>query len=295
MEMMRGLGWAFCRPYERLLPLVRDDAALERRGVGIDEGFSMDAEGRCACGLGMAQAVRAAGLCGSCGQRRLEVGTAPAGDARRDTGDDGRFGLACAVRTSASSRSCATMRPSVGRGVASDGPLISVDVEGRCACGLGMVQAVRAAGLCGCCGQRRLGFGTAPASDARREAGDDGRFGFAFCSSYERLLPLVCDDAALGRRGVGSDGGFRVDGEGRCACGLGMVLAVWAAGLCGSCGPRRLGLGKAPAGDARRQEGVMRGLFFLRTDSRIRALEARKELVFCCVCNVNVGFDFLVC
>jgi hypothetical protein len=55
------------------------------------------------------------------------------------------------------------------------------------------------------------------------------------CREYERLLPLVRDDAALGRRGVGSDGGCRVDGEGRCACGLGMVRAVWAAGLCGSC------------------------------------------------------------
>ncbi len=83
---------------------------------------------------------------------------------------------------------------------------------------------------------------------------------FGLCSPYERLLPLVRDDAALGRRGVGATGpSFSVDGEGRCACGIGMVQAVWAAGLCGPCGERRFCLGTAPAGNARREEGVMRG------------------------------------
>ncbi len=67
-------------------------------------------------------------------------------------------------------------------------------------------------------------------------------------SLYERLLPLMRDDAALGRPGVGSDESFHVDGEGRCACGLGMVQAAWAAGLCGSCKQRRLGLGTATGG-----------------------------------------------
>jgi hypothetical protein len=112
-----------CREYERLLPLVRDDAALGRPGVSSDGGFSEDGEGNGACGLGMVRAVWAAGMCGSCGQRRLGVGTAPAGDARREAGDDGRFGLACAACTSASSASCATMRPSSGEALGATGAL----------------------------------------------------------------------------------------------------------------------------------------------------------------------------
>ncbi len=119
---------------------------------------------------------------------------------------------------------------------------------------------------------------------------------FGLCREYERLFPLVRDDAALGRARrwelTGSDGGFGVDGEGRCACGLGMVQAAWAAGLCGSCVERRLGLGTAPAGDGRREAGMMRGYSSACTDSRTRALEARKELAFCCR-NVNVVFDVL--
>ena len=67
---------------------------------------------------------------------------------------------------------------------------------------------------------------------------------FCLRKEYERLLPLVRDDAALGRPRRRSDGASSVDGEGRCACGIGMVQAVWAAGLCASCGQRRLGLGR---------------------------------------------------
>jgi hypothetical protein len=164
---------------------------------------SVDGEGRCTCGIGMAQAVRAAGLCGSCGKRRLGFGTAPAGDARREEGDDGRFGLACAVRTGASSRSCATMRPSGGEALRATGPLVSVDGEGRCACGFEMVQAVWAAGQCGSFGEVSVGLGTAPAGDARREEGDDARCGLACAGrtsassrSCMRMRPSGCE--ALG-------------------------------------------------------------------------------------------------
>ena len=48
------------------------------------------------------------------GKRQLGLGTAPAGDARREEGRDARLGLVCAVRTSASSHSCATMLLSGG-------------------------------------------------------------------------------------------------------------------------------------------------------------------------------------
>jgi hypothetical protein len=51
------------------------------------------------------------------------------------------------------------------------------------------------------------------------------------CSSIGSLASL----RGIGwwmRRGVGGDGGFSVDGEGRCACGIGMVREVRAAGLC---------------------------------------------------------------
>ena len=51
------------------------------------------------------------------------------------------------------------------------------------------------------------------------------------CREYERLLPLVRDDAALGAARRPSDGAISMDGEGRCACGIGLVRAVWAAGL----------------------------------------------------------------
>ncbi len=64
-----------------------------------------------------------------------------------------------------------------------------------------------------------------------------------------------CGARAARRR---SDGAISVDGEGRCACGIGMVEAVRAAGLFGSCGEHRLVLCTALAGDARREEGVMR-------------------------------------
>jgi hypothetical protein len=196
---MRGSVWfGVCRTYERLLPLVRDDAALERRGVGSAGGFSEDGEGRCACGLGMVQAVWAARPCECCGQRRLGVGTAPAGDARRkEGGSDARFGLdlSCAGRTSASSRSCATMRPSSGRGVASDGAFAWMR--------RGVAHAAsRWLRRCGPRGCARL-VGKAPPRVrpiARREEGVmRGSVWIGVCSSYERLLPLVRDDAALER------------------------------------------------------------------------------------------------
>jgi hypothetical protein len=53
---------------------------------------------------------------------------------------------------------------------------------------------------------------------------------FGWCSTYESLLPLVRDDAALERRGCRG-----MDGEGQCAWGIGTGRAVWAAGLCGCC------------------------------------------------------------
>jgi hypothetical protein len=70
-------------------------------------------------------------------------------------GDDARFGLACAGSTSASSRSCGTMRPSGGQALGATGAF-GVDGEGRCACGLGMVQAAWAAGLCRSFGETEL-------------------------------------------------------------------------------------------------------------------------------------------
>jgi hypothetical protein len=146
----------------------------------------------------------------------------------------------------------------------SDGD-VRLDGEGRCACSIGMVPGVWAAGLCGCCGERCLGLGTAPAGDARREEGGmRGLAWFGLCRSYGRLLPLVGDDAALGRPRRWSDGDFSADGEGRCACGIGVVRggvgrgAVWVLR-----GKRRHRLGTAPAGDARREEGGMRGLVWL--------------------------------
>jgi hypothetical protein len=68
--------------------------------------------------------------------------------------------------------------------------------------------------------------------------------------------------------------------------------AVWAAGLCGCCGERRLVLGTAPAGESAARGGNDGGLP-ARSESTVRALEARKELGFCCIGNVAVGFDIL--
>ena len=48
-----------------------------------------------------------------------------------------------------------------------------------------------------------------------------------------------------------SDGASGEDGEGHCRWGIGMVQAVWAVAVGGSCGQRRLGSCTAPAGDAR--------------------------------------------
>ena len=61
--------------------------------------------------------------------------------------------------------------------------------------------------------------------------------GLAWLVQYVRAPPPArarrCGPRAARRR---SDGAISVDGEGRCACGIGMVEAVWAAGLCGCCG-----------------------------------------------------------
>ena len=88
-----------------------------------------------------------------------------------------------------------------------------------------------------------------------------------------------------------SDGALSVDGEGRCACGIGTVQAVWAAGLCGPCGERLLVLGTAPAGDARREEGVMRGFpgAFGVDGSRVGGSERARGFFFC-IGNAAVGF-----
>jgi hypothetical protein len=160
-EMMRGLVW--------LVQTVRAPPPARARRCGPRAARRWEQQGLLAwmgkgvahAASGMVQAVWAAGLCGSCGQRCLGSGTAPACDARREEGDgarseegdDARFGLACAVRTSASSRSCATMRPSGGEAFGATGA-VSVDGEGRCACGLwdgsggvgrGAVRVLRAA------------------------------------------------------------------------------------------------------------------------------------------------------
>ncbi len=64
-------------------------------------------------------------------------------------------------------------------------------------------------------GQRRHCLGTAPAGDARREEGGmRGRVWFGLCREYERLLPLVRDDAAVGRQAVGATGPLAWMGRG---------------------------------------------------------------------------------
>ena len=92
-------------------------------------------------------------------------------------------------------------------------------------------------------GKRRLGFGTAPAGDARREQGVmRGSVWFGVCRTYERLLPLVRDDAALERarrcerRGLsrGCGGALRMrhrDGSG--GVGRGAVRVLWASAASG--------------------------------------------------------------
>jgi hypothetical protein len=152
-------------------------------------------------------------------------------------GSHARFGLVCLVRgvrapPAALARRC--------------GPRAARRCEPRGLDSLWMRRGVAHAvsGWCRRCGPRGCAglAGSAVSGSARRRRAMRGArreccaVWFGLCREYERLLPLVRDDAALGRPGVGSDGGFRVDGEWRCACGLGMVQAVWAAGLCGSCG-----------------------------------------------------------
>jgi hypothetical protein len=89
------------------------------------------------------------------------------------------------------------------------------------------------------------------------------------------------------------DGASCVDGEGQCACSIGVVRAMWAAGLCGPCG------GSAASGLVRRRRAMRSarrergGLLPVRLDSRVFALEAREDLALCCVRNVSVGFDVL--
>ncbi len=98
---------------------------------------------------------------------------------------------------------------------------------------------------------------------ARREgcAAWLGSIWFGWCRTYERLLPLVADDAALGRRGAGATGPLASMERGVAHAASGWFGAIWAAELCGCCFERAAsGSGTAPAGDARREEGGMRGL-----------------------------------
>jgi hypothetical protein len=199
---------------------------------------------------GWLRRVWAAGLCGSCGQRRLGFGTALASDAGREEGDDAQLGLVwlCAGRTSASSRSCATMQPFGGEALGATGPLGSVDGEGRCACVVGMVQA--------CVGRGALRvLGAAP---PRRRHGAGGAMRGARREMMGGLVWLCADRTSASCRscatmrpsgGVGSDGAIRQCGwGGALRMRLRGVQVVRAAGLCGSCGQRRLGFGTAPAG-----------------------------------------------
>jgi hypothetical protein len=106
-------------------------------------------------------------------QRRLSFITPPAGDARREEGAMRSlvwFGLACAECTSASSRSCATMRPSGGKALERrgllggwGGALRMRHRDDSGVAGRGALLVLR--------WQRRLWFVTPPAGDARRERG----------------------------------------------------------------------------------------------------------------------------
>ncbi len=174
-----------------------------------DGALSVDGEERCACGIGTVQAAWAAGLCaGLPGKRRLGFrhGALVAGGRCAARGaSDARFGLVWCVQfvrapSPARARRCdprAARRWSNGA--------LSVDGEGRCACGIGTVQAVWAAGVGRKAPARVKARRRRAMRGARREV-MRGLVWSGLCREYERLLPLVRDDAALGRRGVGATG-----------------------------------------------------------------------------------------
>ena len=66
---MRGLFWfGLCSMYERLLALVRDDAALGRQELGATGASAWMGRGVAQAASGWFGAVWAAGLCGCCGE-----------------------------------------------------------------------------------------------------------------------------------------------------------------------------------------------------------------------------------
>ena len=156
-----------CREYERLLPLVRDDAAPGRLCVGATGSPAWMGRTHCACGIGPVQAVWAAGLCGCCGERRLGGRHGAGGRCAAGGGSDARFGLACAGSTSASSRSCATMTALERLGVGATGPLAWMG-RGVAHAASGRFRRCGPRGCAGAAGSAGTGTGTAPAGDARR-------------------------------------------------------------------------------------------------------------------------------
>ncbi len=172
---MRGLVWfGLCRTYELLLPLVRDDAAPRRRGVAATGPPGW---------MGRGSAHGASGRVGRCGQwgcgsvadqLRLGFITFAGGRcaARGESGARLGFVLASAGSTSASSRSCATMRPWGGEALERRGLLDGWGgavrmrhQDGSGGVGCGAVRGLR--------GKRR--FGLTPAAAGRCAAG--GGFG----------------------------------------------------------------------------------------------------------------------
>ena len=118
-----------------------------------------DGEGHCACGCAMASDLIGFGLRGSGGASPARVSALrPQAMRGARMGVMRGLGFACAVRTSASSRSCATMRAYGQLGAWSEGPS-AADGGGalrmRLRDGLGVLGlwAVRVGR-----GQRRLGF-----------------------------------------------------------------------------------------------------------------------------------------
>ncbi len=156
-----AVWFGLCSPYERLLPVLRDDAALGRRGVGATAPLAWMGRGVAHAASGWSGAVWAAGLCGCCGESaasgRARHGAGGRCAAARREGMRGSVWLVQVVRAPPPGRA-RRCGPRAARRW-SDGA-ISVDGEGRCACGIGMVQAVWAAGLCRVLrGKRRLGLG----------------------------------------------------------------------------------------------------------------------------------------
>jgi hypothetical protein len=203
--------------------------ASERRGLLGGWGGALrmrDREGR---------SILVAGLCGSCGQRRLWFITAAAGDARR--GEGAMRGLVWFGFCSEYERVLPLVRDDAAlrrRGVGATGPPGWMG-RGSAHAASGWFGRCGPRGLAGVAGMRPSGLLRRRRGDAwREEGGMRGLVWFGLRRTYERLLPLVRDDAALGVARRWSDGASWVDGEGQCAFGIGMLHAVRAVGLCGS-------------------------------------------------------------